>query len=122
MKQAQTRNAYRVRRHLRLRKKVTGTAERPRLSVFRSLLSMYAQLIDDTASKTLIGVSSKMPLSGDAGDRVGKVKQAYLLGRTLAEQAKEKQITTVVFDRGGFNYRGRIAAFADGARDGGLIF
>lgn len=122
MKQASTRNAYRLRRHLRLRKRVIGTAEKPRLSVFRSLRGMYAQLIDDAKSVTVVGVSSTATLSGDAGERTGKVKVAYLLGKALAEKAKEKNITTVVFDRGGFAYRGRVAAFADGARDGGLQF
>lgn len=124
MKLATTRNAYRVRRHLRVRARVTGTAERPRLSVFRSIRGMYGQLIDDKTSVTLVGLSSTsdIDLTRDAGERKGKVKVSYLLGLTLAEKAKEKNITTVVFDRGGFSYQGRVAAFADGARDGGLKF
>ena len=124
MKQATTRNAYRIRRHVRVRARVSGTTERPRLSVFRSLRGMYGQLIDDTRSVTLVGVSSTsdIDMAQDAGDRKGKVKVAYLLGLTLAAKAKEKNITTVVFDRGGFNYTGRVSAFADGARDGGLQF
>lgn len=124
MKLASTRNAYRVRRHLRVRARVTGTAERPRLSVFRSLRGMYGQLIDDTQSVTLVGVSSTsdIDLTRECGDRKGKVKVAYLLGLTVAEKAKEKNISAVVFDRGGFSYQGRVAAFADGARDGGLQF
>ncbi len=122
MKQARTSNAYRLRRHARIRATISGTAERPRLSVYRSLLGMYAQLIDDTTSTTVVGVSSKEKFSGDAGERTGKVKLAYLLGKALAEKAKEKNITTVVFDRGGFAYQGRVAAFAEGARDGGLNF
>ncbi len=124
MKQATTRNAYRLRRHARVRARVTGTPTRPRLAVFRSLKGMYGQLIDDTRSVTLVGVSttSKIDTTPDAGERKGKIKVAYLLGRTLAAQAKEKKITEVVFDRGGFSYAGRVAAFADGARDGGLQF
>ncbi len=124
MKQANTRSAYRVRRHKRIRKQVIGTALRPRLSVYRSLLSMYGQLIDDTKSVTIAGVSSTGTLAttADAGERKGKTKLAYLLGHEIALKAKEKNITEVVFDRGGFTYHGRIAAFADGARDGGLIF
>ena len=124
MKQANTRSAYRVRRHKRIRKQVIGTAERPRLSVYRSLLGMYGQLIDDSQNLTLVGVSSTGTLTtkADAGDRKGKTKVAYLLGQEIAFKAKEKNITEVVFDRGGFTYHGRIAAFADGARDGGLTF
>lgn len=124
MKQDSSRNAYRVRRHIRLRKRVVGTAERPRLSVFRSLRDMYAQFIDDERSLTILGVStnSAAELTGDAGARTGKAKAAYLLGLLAATKAKEKNITQVVFDRGGFTYHGRIAAFADGARDGGLQF
>ena len=124
MKLATTRTAYRKRRHVRVRARVIGTAERPRLSVFRSIRGMYGQLIDDSNSKTLVGISSTSDIdtTRDAGERKGKIKIAYLLGLTLAEQAKEKNITTVVFDRGGFSYQGRVAAFADGARDGGLQF
>lgn len=124
MKQATTRNAYRLRRHARVRARVTGTQDRPRLAVFRSLKGMYGQLIDDTKSVTLVGVSatSKIDTTLDAGERKGKTKIAYLLGRAVALQAKEKNITSVVFDRGGFSYTGRVAAFADGARDGGLLF
>ncbi len=124
MKQANTRSAYRVRRHKRIRKQVIGTAERPRLSIYRSLLSMYAQLIDDARGVTLVGISGTGTLTttADAGERKGKVKLAYLLGHEIALKAKEKNITHVVFDRGGFTYHGRIAAFADGARDGGLKF
>ncbi len=124
MKQATTRNAYRVRRHKRVRARVTGTASRPRLSVFRSLNGVYGQLIDDTKSVTLVGVasSSAIDMNAPAGERKGKVKIAYLLGMALAAKAKEKNITSVVFDRGGFSYQGRVAAFAEGARDGGLQF
>ena len=117
-----TNRRIKIKAHIRT--KITGTAERPRLSVYRSLLSMYGQLIDDTKSVTLAGVSSTGTLTttADAGDRKGKTKLAYLLGHEIALKAKEKNITHVVFDRGGFTYHGRIAAFADGARDGGLTF
>jgi large subunit ribosomal protein L18 len=113
----------RERRHVRVRARVSGTSERPRLSVYRSLLGIYAQVIDDTAGKTIVAVTMKdAPKSGDAGDRKGKVKTSYLLGKLIAEKAKEKGISMVVFDRGGYQYHGRIQAFAEGARDGGLVF
>ncbi len=124
MKQATSRTSYRIKRHARVRARVTGTPEKPRLAVFRSLRGMYAQLIDDTQSITLVGVHSKndVDVKLDAGDRTGKVKIAFLLGKALAAKAQEKKISTVVFDRGGFAYHGRIAAVADGAREGGLQF
>lgn len=84
---------------------------------------MYAQLIDDMTGNTLIAVHTKTTkLSGDAGERKGKVRQSYLLGKHLADAAKAKGITIVVFDRGAYQYHGRVAAFAEGARDGGLVF
>lgn len=119
-KKPSTHQERRARRQTRVRSRVTGTAERPRLSVFRSLLGMYVQLIDDVAGKTLIAVHSREVKAGDAGDRAGKVKIAYLMGKLLAERAAEKKITSAVFDRGGYAYHGRVAAVADGARDGGL--
>lgn len=110
---------YRVRRHLRLRKKVQGTAERPRMSVFLSNKHAYVQFIDDGAAKTLAAVSTM------AGDLKGaKLNEATTkaLGTAAAAAAKEKGITTVVFDRGGFVYSKRLRALADAAREGGLVF
>jgi len=119
-----TRKDRRLRRRARVRSRISGTSERPRLSVFRSARFLYAQLVDDLAGKTLLGVHSKKlgDVSGDAGDRTGKTAEAYALGQLLAQKAKEQNITTVVFDRGGYAYHGRVKALADGARDGGLQF
>lgn len=115
--------AGRERRHLRIRKKVTGTAERPRVSVFRSLNHMYVQLVDDLAGRTLLTVSSR---DKDLADRVkaakSKVAVGKIVGQRLAERAKEKGIQRVSFDRSGYLYHGRIKAVADGAREGGLTF
>ena len=122
-KAKQTRKEKRQRRHTRIRATVFGTAARPRLSVFRSLRGMSLQLIDDEVGKTLVSVNSKKDVhTSDAGDRKGKVADAYRLGKTLAEKAKAAGITAVVFDRGGFGYLGRVKAAAEGARDGGLEF
>jgi large subunit ribosomal protein L18 len=113
----------REKRKVRIRKKIYGTSDKPRLSVYRSLNHMYAQLIDDTQGVSLGAVSTK---SKDLVDQFksaeGKVAKAYLVGKAVAELAKSKDITTVVFDRGGFLYHGRIKAVADGAREGGLQF
>lgn len=108
-------------RHKRVRAKICGTTERPRLAVFRSNTTLSAQIIDDSTGKTLIAVSTK-GISGDAGERAGKTAQAYVAGKELAEKAKQKNISTIVFDRGGFAYQGRVKALAEGARDGGLLF
>lgn len=114
----------RHRRHVRSRTRITGTVERPRLSVFRSLNDMFVQVIDDIESKTLASAHSKKDAdeSVDTEGRSGKTAQAYVLGLVLAKKAQEKGILKVVFDRGGYAYHGRVAAFADGARKGGLIF
>lgn len=113
----------RNKRRARVRAVVVGTATRPRLNVSRSLQHMFVQVIDDAASKTLVSVHSKKEATtGDADGRDGKVKQAYLLGKLIAEKAKQAGITTVVFDRAGYAYQGRVKAVADGARDGGLVF
>lgn len=124
-----SKSALRQVRHIRVRKVLVGTAAQPRLSIFRSLKGMIAQLIDDSAGKTLcyvstkeLGVSDKKNLAGKAGDRTSKAAAGYLLGKLLAEKAKAKGISKVKFDRGGYKYHGRIKAFADGAREGGLIF
>ena len=110
---------YRVRRHLRLRQKVQGTAERPRMSVFVSNQHYYVQFIDDAAAKTLAAVST---VAGSLKGRSLNVETARELGRQAAEAAKAKGIAEVVFDRGGFAYRGRLKALADAAREGGLKF
>ncbi len=118
-----TKRDKRTRRHRRVRMKITGTAARPRLSVFRSLTGMFVQLIDDERGVVLAAVSVKKDgKSGDAGERTGKVAESYRIGRVLAEKAKAANITTVVFDRGGYAYHGRVRAVAEGARDGGLQF
>jgi len=112
----------RTRRHLRVRKKVFGTAQKPRLSVYRSLKHIYGQLIDDTRGVTLLAVSS---LTKDLREQLKgkkKTEQAMIVGEYLGKKALEKGITEVVFDRGGFLYHGRVKAFADGARKAGLKF
>ncbi len=117
-----TRGEQKKRRHARVRAKVSGTAQRPRLCVSRSLRGMTVQIIDDTAGKTLVSVNSKKDASGDAGERSGKVAVAYLLGKAIAAKAQENNITSVVFDRSGLAFHGRVEAAATGARDGGLQF
>lgn len=122
-KTPQTKAARRARRHNRVRAVVSGSAERPRLHVGKSLRGMYAQLIDDTTGTTIASVNTKKDAgSGDAGERTGKVAQSYLLGKALAEKAKAAKVSTIVFDRGGNTYHGRVQALAEGARDGGLQF
>ena len=111
-----TRQEKRFRRHLRVRNKVIGTAERPRLVVFRSLKHIYAQLVDDTANRTLATVSDLAIEQGKKGERATEV------GKLIAERAKTAGVTRVVFDRAGYRYHGRIKAVADGARKGGLEF
>jgi len=111
----------RQKRHLRLRRRLSGTTERPRLAVYRSLEHIYGQIIDDSAGTTLVAASDLEATlrNGDGGDKSNRAKQ---VGQLLAERAKEKGITAVVFDRGGFLYHGRIKALAEGAREGGLDF
>ena len=115
-----TRKAKRQRRHLRVRKKVQGTPERPRLVVFRSLKHVYAQLVDDAAGRVLCGTSDLT--KGFTPDGAGKVGKSTAVGKLLADKAKALGITTVVFDRAGYAYHGRVKAVADGARAGGLEF
>jgi len=119
----------RARRHRRIRAKVSGTAARPRLAVFRSALHVYAQLIDDEAGKTLaaaddLGLDKKEKAAAAKGDdqRKAKVAVAFAVGKTLAEKAGKLGIKQAVFDRGGFSYTGRVAALAEGARENGLQF
>ena len=107
----------RERRHRRVRGKVAGTAERPRLAVFRSNRGVFAQLVDDASGKTLAG-ASWMTVKG----LKGKTEQAREVGRVLAEAAKKVGVEAVVFDRGGYLYHGRVKALAEGAREGGLKF
>jgi len=115
MKIPKTREEKRVRRHLRVRKKVEGTSERPRLVIFRSLKHIYAQLVDDGAGRTITTISSQ---KGEGK----KSEKSVEVGRQIAARAKEQGITQVVFDRGGYRYHGRVKAVADGAREGGLEF
>jgi len=117
-----SRSVARARRHIRVRKKVLGTPERPRLAIFRSLAEIYAQVIDDQAGHTVISASSVDHELRPKVAGLKKTEQARLVGRILAERAKAKGIDKVVFDRGGFRYIGRVKAFADGAREGGLEF
>ncbi len=109
-------------RHIRVRKVLVGTAAEPRLSVFRSLKGMVAQIIDDSAGKTLCYVDAKEVKEKKSEDKTHKVAVSYLLGKLLAEKAKTKGISKVKFDRGGYKYHGRVKALADGAREGGLVF
>ena len=113
----------REKRHKRIRKKIVGTIERPRLSIRRSISHLYAQVIDDTAGKTLISFST---LSVDLKDKIkkdaGNVKGAVILGSAIAEKCKKEGITKVVFDRAGYLYHGRVKALAEAARKGGLSF
>ncbi len=115
-----TRPERRYRRHLRVRKKVAGTAARPRLAVFRSLKHIYAQLVDDERGVTLLGVADTS--EGLAVEGAGKVARAKAVGQLLASKAKAAGYGPVVFDRGGYRYHGRVRAVADGARAGGLEF
>ena len=110
-----------LRRIKRVRVKIRGTKEIPRLSVFRSNRYIYAQLIDDLEKKTLIGVSEK-EMEGKSGKKISKQDRAKQLGMYLGQKAKRKKIKKVVFDRGGYAYKGRIKALAEGAREGGLEF
>lgn len=117
-----SRSESRVRRHIRVRKHISGTPERPRLNVYRSVAEIYAQVIDDRAGNTLVAASSidqelRVLMAG-----LKKSEQARLVGKALADRAKSKGITKVVFDRGGYRYIGRVKALADGAREGGLEF
>ncbi len=119
MDRAKERVAARGRVRERIRRKVSGTTERPRLAVFRSLKSMYAQIIDDSTGNTLVSASS---LEKDAGAKGSNAAAAKAVGALIAKKAKDKGITRVVFDRGGYLYHGNIKALADAARENGLEF
>ncbi|WP_424769166.1 50S ribosomal protein L18 [Paenibacillus sp. sgz302251] len=115
-------NKARLKRHLRVRKKINGTAARPRLSVFRSSKHMYAQLIDDVAGVTLASASTQdKELTGEIGNG-GNIEAAAKVGELIAKRAQAKGVTQVVFDRGGYLYHGRIQALAAAAREAGLEF
>lgn len=122
MPRKSSRNIARAKRHLRLRRHISGTAERPRLNIYRSLSNIYAQIIDDVKGTTLVAASSldkefKAQLSYG-----GNVEAAKAVGKLVAERALAQGIETVVYDRGGYIYHGRVAALAEGAREAGLKF
>ena len=116
------RNEVRVIRHARVRKKISGTPDMPRLSVYRSNKSIYAQIIDDTKSVTLVSASTLVPQIKGQLDDVDKKGAAKLVGKLVGERALNAGIKTVVFDRGGYVYTGRVAELAAGAREAGLNF
>ena len=119
---SQKKTESRNRRHRRVRAKVKGTPQRPRLNVYRSLENIFAQVIDDVDGKTLVSAST---IDKEVAKQIGeknKVDSAKVVGKILAERAKGAGITAVVFDRGGYRYHGRVAALAEGAREGGLEF
>lgn len=122
MKKSRTPRAARERRHIRVRKKVAGTPERPRLAVYRSLKHIYAQVIDDQAGCTLAAASDLEQDLRAARNGKKKTEVAALVGEAIAKKAKARGISAVVFDRGGYRYHGRVKALAEAARKGGLSF
>jgi len=116
------RRKARLKRHRRVRKKVIGSQERPRLSVFKSARHIYAQIIDDDAGHTLAGASSLSPQIVQGKDQADKKGVAKAVGKLVAESALKADVREVVFDRGGYRYHGRVKALADGAREAGLEF
>ncbi len=118
----ESRSKVRVKKHVRLRNRFAGTAERPRLAVFRSNNHMYAQIIDDTVGNTLVSASTLEKDVKAALEKTNDVAAAAYVGKVIAEKAKAKGINTVVFDRGGFIYQGKVKALADAAREAGLEF
>jgi|SRR3970040_2371183 large subunit ribosomal protein L18 len=116
-------NNSRLRSKIRIRKKVFGTPEKPRLSIYRSLNNIYGQIIDDSNGKTLASASSlSKEIAEDIKSAKGKTAKSKLVGKLVAQKAVEQNISTVIFDRNGFKYHGRVQAFAEGAREGGLKF
>ena len=115
-------NTERVKRHGRIRNKISGTAERPRLCVYRSLTKIYAQIIDDVKGVTIDSASTLDKDLADALKGKNKTEQARIVGEAVAKKALKKKVTTVVFDRSGYVYTGRVEALADGAREAGLKF
>jgi len=122
MAKTNARTLARLRRQKKVRKKIRGTAERPRLSVFRSTRHIYAQLVDDESGRTITGVSTLTAAVRDKLPASGNIEAAKRVGRAMAERAREKGVTRVVFDRNGFLYHGRVKALAEAAREGGLEF
>ena len=118
----ESRQEIRAKKHMRMRNRFSGTAERPRLAVFRSNNHMYAQIIDDTVGNTLVAASTLEKSVKAELEKTNNVDAAAYLGKVIAERALEKDIKTVVFDRGGFLYAGKIAALAEAAREAGLEF
>ncbi|MCM1539810.1 MAG: 50S ribosomal protein L18 [Blautia sp.] len=117
-----SRRDVRVKKHMRIRNRFSGTAERPRLAVFRSNNHMYAQIIDDTVGNTLVSASTvEKEIKGEL-EKTNNIDAAAYLGTVIAKRAQEKGITTVVFDRGGYIYHGKVAALAEAAREAGLKF
>jgi len=119
---AKQRRDSRIRRHGRIRRRVTGSTERPRLCVYRSHVHIYGQIVDDIGGRTLLGASSLSPDVAGKLSKLPKVDASREVGKLIAERAKAKGIQQVCFDRGGYLYHGRVRAFADGAREGGLEF
>jgi len=117
-----SRAAGRIKRHYRLRNKISGTAQKPRLAVFRSNKHIYAQIIDDTVGNTLVAASTMEAAVRDKVEKTSDVEAAKVVGEAIARKALDKGINTVVFDRGGFVYHGKIQALADAAREAGLQF
>ena len=115
-------NSERIKRHKRIRNKISGTPERPRLSVFRSTKHIYAQIIDDVNGVTLVAASTVEKAIADAIKEMSKSEQAKYVGGEIGRRALEKGVSTVVFDRSGYLYMGRLEALADGAREAGLVF
>ena len=118
----ESRSAIRIKKHLRVRNRFSGTAERPRLAVFRSNNHMYAQIIDDSVGKTLVSASTVQKDVKDQLEKTNDVAAAAYLGKVIAQKALDAGIKEVVFDRGGFIYQGKIQALADAAREAGLEF
>ncbi|MBT5875556.1 MAG: 50S ribosomal protein L18 [Candidatus Latescibacteria bacterium] len=117
------RTVMRKQRHLRVRKKINGTTERPRLCVFRSAKHIYAQVVDDGSGATLVSASTLSPdVKDKLGDEMDKSAQSKVVGQVIGQKARDQGINTLAFDRGGYLYHGRVKALADGARESGLTF
>ena len=121
-RKVKTREQRRDRRHRRVRAKVTGTQQRPRLVVYRSLNHVEGQVVDDVAGRTIVGLSTLDAALREKRGEMNKTEASHAAGKALAEKARELGVTRVVFDRGGYVYHGRVKAFAEGAREGGLEF
>lgn len=117
-----TPRALRIKRHMRIRRRLAGTSERPRLNVFRSAFHIYAQIIDDTIGHTLVSASTTQREIREQVGGLSRQEQAQIVGKIVAQRALQAGITKVVFDRGGYKFHGRVKALAEGARQAGLIF